>query len=129
MGEQVPRQQRVLWMDPAGVPRSFHGFCAAPCCHGMQRALTNTCQHHDDPFHCSDALVAYSPVFDEYGLIVHDGSTSYILISHCPWCATKLPESQRDRWFDTLAAMGFTEPFDQAIPPTFKAAAWRKHWN
>lgn len=24
----------------------------------------------------------------------------------CPWCGEHLPPSQRDRWFDTLEAMG-----------------------
>lgn len=44
--------------------------------------------------------MVYNEVFDEFGLIVHDGGQSYVLIQHCPWCATRLPESQRDRWFD-----------------------------
>jgi hypothetical protein len=129
MAQQHPRAMRVLWMDPAGVPRSFQGSCASPCCDDMSRALTNTCREHENPFACSDSLIAYSAVFDEYGLIIHDGSQSYVLIGHCPWCATKLPDSQRDRWFDTLAAMGFDDPFAQSIPEAYKSATWRKHQN
>lgn len=118
--------RRMMWMDPAGVPASFAPGGAKFCCAEMTMALTNVCdQHQDDPFACPDMLVAYSPAFDEYGLIIHDGGPSFVTIGHCPWCGTKLPESQRDRWFDELEAQGFDDPLSGDIPEAYKSAAWR----
>jgi len=63
-------------------------------------------------------------VFNEYGLIVHDGGSSSITIEFCPWCGTQLPESLRDRWFDELEALGFDNPFEQDIPKKYKTNEW-----
>ncbi|MCL5282257.1 MAG: hypothetical protein M1376_20420 [Planctomycetes bacterium] len=64
----------------------------------------------DDPFDCSDAIIYYDLIFDEYGIIVHKPDARYFLSIHfCPWCGAKLPESKRDLWFDKLEAMGFTD--------------------
>ena len=68
----------------------------------MTKMVNNSCPQHPDEFDCPDNLVYYSRKFDEYGLIVHDGGTSYILIEYCPWCVTKLPTSKRDLYFDDL---------------------------
>jgi hypothetical protein len=43
--------------------------------------------------------MCYHPTFDEYGIIVHDGGPSFVVIAYCPWCGVGLPESKRDRWF------------------------------
>src|SRR5262245_23164259 len=40
-------------------------------------------------------IVTYNKKHNEYGIIIHDGGTSYVLILYCPWCGTKLPESLR----------------------------------
>ena len=65
------------------------------CCEPMEEALKLECSQHADVFECPDSLVYYSDRSNEYGLIVHDGGTSYIVIEYCPWCGAKLPESQR----------------------------------
>ena len=70
------------------------------------------------------AIVFYS--FDEYGLIIHDGSSSIITISFCPWCGKKLPESKSDLWFDTLEKMGYDDPFTDDIPDEFNSGEWYK---
>ncbi|KIL45088.1 DUF6980 family protein [Jeotgalibacillus soli] len=71
-----------------------------------------------------DNLIFYSSKFDEYGIIVHDGGTSFIEISYCPWCGTKLPMSKRDLWFDSLEKLSYDEPFEQDIPEEFKSDKW-----
>lgn len=43
------------------------------CCERMTHEIEKKCEHHPDPFDCSDALIYYDPKFDEYGLILHDG--------------------------------------------------------
>ena len=113
-------------MDPAEQVGSFEGQGVKHCCESMTMALTNVCdQHGDDAFECADMLIAFSVTFDEYGLIVHDGGASSVLINHCPWCGARLPESQRDRWFDELEALGFTDPLHEDIPDSYNSAAWR----
>ena len=67
--------------------------------------------------------------FDEYGLIIHDGGSSYIDIKYCPWCGSKLPESKRDLWFETLENLGFEDPIEQNIPEEFQTGKWHKKNN
>lgn len=89
----------------------------------MQSALTVSCEQLDQ-YHCPDVLIIYHEVFDEYGISIKDGGTAYSLINFCPYCGTKLPGSKRDLWFDTLEAMGFDDPSEQAIPDDFHSSAW-----
>jgi Domain of unknown function (DUF6980) len=90
----------------------------------MEVRLKLDCSQHTDVFDCPDALVCYSARFDEYGLLVHDGGTSYIIIEYCPWCGVKLPDSKRDEWFDRLEGLGYVDPSHQNIPDEFKTGAW-----
>jgi hypothetical protein len=103
------------WMPPSSLAKF--------CCTAMEDALDFDCEQHADPFECPDSLVTYNEVFDEYGLIVHDGGASYVLIGFCPWCGNELPESQRDRWFDETEAKGFT---DETLPAEYRTGAWRR---
>jgi hypothetical protein len=41
----------------------------------------------------------YFNKFDEYGIPIHDGGTSCIIIKYCPWCGKKLPKSKRKSSF------------------------------
>ncbi|MDM0077036.1 hypothetical protein QTH90_21680 [Variovorax sp. J2P1-59] len=94
------------------------------CCPAMREQVSFQCDMHKDLFECPDVLVAYAARYDEYGLIIRDGGQSVRLISHCPWCGAKLPDSRRDRWFDELEALGFDEPTAQEIPEKYKTDAW-----
>ncbi len=93
----------------------------------MTQRVNYKCKEHSNPFDCPDNLIYYNNKFDEYGLIIHDGGTSSLHIDYCPWCGTKLPESKRDLWFDTLEQLGFDEPFEQEIPKEFKTDEWYKN--
>ena len=96
------------------------------CCTRMTQAVNFRCLKHDDPSDCADQLLYYCAPFDEYGLLIHDGGSSYVLIAHCPWCGKSLPTPKRELWFETLSAMGFDEPMDQEIPDEFKTDAWHR---
>jgi hypothetical protein len=61
----------------------------------MRTALTRSCPQHPDRHDCPDALIGYSPKFDEYGLLIHDGGTSSLAIRFCPFCGAALPHSKR----------------------------------
>ena len=97
------------------------------CCQAMTQGVTYRCPEHPNPFDCGDTLVVYAPPFDEYGLMVHDGGASYVLIRHCPWCGARLPESRRDDWFDALEAIGIDAPLFAEIPEPFKTDAWYRN--
>jgi hypothetical protein len=90
----------------------------------MEDQVNLVCDNHESAFDCPDALVSYSSKFREYGLIVHDGGGSSILIEFCPWCGVKLPKSLRDRWFDELESQGFESPFEDPIPDKYKTEEW-----
>ncbi len=65
-------------------------------CPEMKKRLNYKCDIHKNKYECPDNLVTYSKKLDEYGIIIHDGGASYILINYCPWCGTKLPDSERE---------------------------------
>jgi hypothetical protein len=65
---------------------------SAHCCERMDYDLGQTCSVHEDRFECPDALIGR--IGKGYGLIVHDGGSSVIEISFCPWCGAKLPRSR-----------------------------------
>ena len=91
------------------------------------------CDQHPDPFECNDYLVAYSPVFDEYGLVLHDMHAT-AEIAYCPWCGAKLPKGRRREYFRLLEELGFGAaigrdndlPIEQQpdIPTEFKSDLW-----
>jgi hypothetical protein len=116
--------RRVMWLplDHAYRPPGKDHRC---CCPAMVAALDFRCDQHTDPFDCPDGLIVYHEPFDEFGIAVHDGGTSYVLIQHCPWCGAKLPDSQRERWFDALEAIGITSTEAAEVPPEFLTASWR----
>ncbi len=89
--------------------------------------VNSVCEQHEDPFDCPDQLIDYNAKFDEYGLIIHDGGSSSMLISFCPWCGERLPVSKRDLWFDKLEKLGFDNPYDDNIPEEFQSEKWYNH--
>jgi len=93
----------------------------------MEEAITLDCDQHKDVFDCPDMLVSYTPKFDEYGLIIHDGGSASLEIRFCPWCGSKLPASRRDAWFDRLEELGFDDPAEQKIPEEFQSDAWYRN--
>lgn len=61
------------------------------CCERMRDQVNRTCELHDNAFDCPDRLVWFSEEKRIFGLIIHDGGSSYITIVYCPWCGSKLP--------------------------------------
>jgi hypothetical protein len=69
---------------------------AVHCCEMMRSKVEWTCDLHADRFECPDCLVHHSARRGTYGLIIHDGAQSFIVIAYCPWCGAKLPEASHD---------------------------------
>jgi len=90
----------------------------------MRTAIDFHCDQHSDPFECPDFLIAYNSIVDEYGIPIRDGGGSVLTIRNCPFCGSTLPDSKLDRWFDELAALGFTGPFDETIPEAYRSHVW-----
>ncbi|GAB3968757.1 hypothetical protein GCM10029978_038780 [Actinoallomurus acanthiterrae] len=105
------------------VPETGPADAAEHCCDTMRRQLDWRCHRHTDPYDCADAVIVYVAKFREYGLIIHDGGSSYIGIGYCPWCGSRLPESQRDRWFDELERMGI-DPWGDEVPAEYENGRW-----
>jgi hypothetical protein len=82
------------------------------CCAEMKRHL------QDD-----EAALVYLDHFREYGVRILDGGSSFQAIQFCPWCGSKLPESLRDKWFETIWQMGL-EPEDDKVPTLFRSDKW-----
>ncbi|MGK5545323.1 DUF6980 family protein [Streptomyces sp. URMC 127] len=93
------------------------------CCETMTRQVHWHCDTHADRYACPDALVVFSEKFREYGLVIHDGGTASSGIAYCPWCGVRLPESQRDRWFEELEARGI-DPWEDEVPAEFEDGRW-----
>jgi hypothetical protein len=93
------------------------------CCEAMTDQANWRCDQHTDPFDCPDALIRFTAKFQEYGLIIHDGGTSCSGIEFCPWCGRRLPESQRDRWFEELEGRGI-DPWTDDVPVDFQDDSW-----
>ena len=59
------------------------------CCEWMKHFGEYECQQHDK-FECPDNLIYYSKQKRTFGIIIHDGGTSFMTISFCPWCGKEL---------------------------------------
>ena len=93
----------------------------------MTEAVNLVCKAHPDRYECPDALIDYSPRFDEYGIIVHNGGQSYVEINYCPWCGAELPRSRRVQWFEELDKRGIHDPTDDQLPPEFRDDRWYRN--
>ena len=124
MSKGLFRARRVLWM-PLDFAWRRPSAEAKHCCAEMTSALVFDCDQHADPFDCADTVLVYNEPFGEYGIPIRDGGASYLIVSHCPWCGAKLPESARDRWFDAIDAAGLGDVATDALPPEFLTARWR----
>ena len=60
------------------------------CCSKRAEAVTSMCNDHKNRFDCPDCLIHYAEKSGEYGIIIHDGGTSFAVIQFCPWCGKRL---------------------------------------
>lgn len=101
---------------------------AFPCVHLATQA-THECAEHEDPRDCPEALVVWEPRFREWGLPIRgrdDGSFSYLVIRHCPWCGAAVEPSLRAEWHAELVSAGFANPLAawDRLPDPYRSDAW-----
>jgi hypothetical protein len=82
-------------------PRPPGGHCCAEMTEHLERPIRENAPTADR--WDGDQIVAYTPRSREYGLPVHDGGRSEIVIRFCPWCGTRLPKGVRDARVDLAA--------------------------
>ncbi len=92
----------------------------------MSFQVNKSCDQHSDRWDCGDSVVVYLPYFDEYGLPLRDGGTSMILVQHCPFCGTELPQSKRDAWMDAMEQLGI-DVWEGEIPEPYQSDNWWKN--
>jgi ribosomal protein S27AE len=63
----------------------------------MIDALRFTYPDHKDRFDCPDCLIHYGEKTGEYGIIIHDGGTSFLTIQFCPWCGKELSKHEETK--------------------------------
>ena len=68
----------------------------AHCCEMMRSNVEYTCDMHADRSDCGDCIIDHWPSSNRYGIMIHDGGSSMIIIGYCPWCGTKLPDPDND---------------------------------
>lgn len=56
----------------------------------MRAEFKKKCKTHVDRMECPDMLLEYARSLERFGIIVHDGGSSMIIIKYCPWCGTLL---------------------------------------
>ncbi len=61
----------------------------------MTHYVSYQCDKHPNPFDCPDNLIFYSKKLGCYGIIIHDGGSSFSEIKYCPWCGKKLLQPKR----------------------------------
>lgn len=84
-------QEQMLKVHKVKVSDKHRPKNLAECCDMMQRNLDYKCeQHRIYPLSCSDTTVITTKT--GYGILIHDGTESYIAIKYCPWCATQLTD-------------------------------------
>lgn len=93
------------------------------CCEGMRIACEFSCTKCHDEWACSDTLIKYLDKFEEYGIIIHDGTSSISHIDFCPYCGVTLPTSRRDEYFDLMDQVGL-DPWDN---PEEAKKIWTTH--
>jgi len=74
-----------------------------------------------------DGIIHYDPAIRSYYITVREDEETRVRqeIWFCPWCASKLPKSLRNEWFDALEKMGI-DPMEDEIPAEYRDETWWK---
>ena len=83
------------------------------CCEMMQMMIDQ------------ERSIVFIPEFREYGVPIRDGGCSILVMTYCPWCGKRLPDSLRDVYFDILEKAGIPYPCDDSeLPEPMRSEKW-----
>jgi len=71
-------------------------MAAGYCCDDLREQVEFRCEDHPDPYDCADNLVIKTER-GYFGLIIHDGGSSHLVIQFFPWCGSRLPSPPEER--------------------------------
>jgi hypothetical protein len=80
--EPLSDQEALTLVPGAPIERGI-------CCDRMRVELSSTCKQHSSRFECPDALLIES-AGSGFGIVIHNGGSSFVQIHFCPWCGTSL---------------------------------------
>lgn len=60
------------------------------CCNDFKYHINFKCDIHKEDFDCPDKIIFKSKKSNDYGILIHDGGSSYIKIKYCPFCGKRL---------------------------------------
>lgn len=91
------------------------------CCLDMAWFISEPVEHESQG---KNPTMLWIQCWNEYRInIPRNGNTS-IPVRFCPWCSARLPESLRERWYQTLYNLGFHDPGNDKIPEEYNTDAW-----
>jgi len=64
-------------------------------CETMRYWADFECSEHNDRFECPDSIIYFKEEPRRYGVIIHDGGSSFIQIAFCPWCSASLEKGKK----------------------------------
>lgn len=70
------------------------------CCDWLKYFSETACDQHPDRFDCADNLIHYSKRRRKFGIIIHDGGSSYMTFDYCPWCGKQVGRGGPKRMID-----------------------------
>jgi hypothetical protein len=73
------------------------------CCKALWEQAHRQCGDHPDPSDCPDVLIAAPENGAEFGIRIHDGGSSFVVIRYCPWCGAQLPRREGGERDETIA--------------------------
>jgi hypothetical protein len=98
-----------------GIDPSQH--CCADMAMNVSRPLLVP---HQGP----NRVIDWIACWDEYYIPVAYDGYSATRVLHCPWCGTRLGESRKALWYQSLYSLGYADPGEEDIPPEFDSDAW-----
>jgi hypothetical protein len=91
------------------------------CCLDMAYAISHPVEVEHQG---SNRVLDWIASWNEYRIpVAHDGYSS-TQIRFCPFCSKELPPSRKKEWYETLYALGFTDPPEQDIPREYDSDVW-----
>lgn len=90
-GKALPTGPEDDKPEPAGKADSQ----ANGCCDDMRSWSSDHCTAH--PVYCYDRLVLFDEKGGYYGIMIHDGGSSFVKIRYCPWCGKAVPARPEEK--------------------------------
>ena len=76
------------------------------------------------PHQGPNPVLEWIAMWNEYRIPISRTGYQVTRILHCPWCGSKLPASVKEEWYQTLYALGYSDPGNDHLPEEFNSDKW-----